>query len=56
MMHRIIDAIAPARLELSRPRLEDIFIRLVSAETDSMEERRRLRADLAQSGFEEASV
>ena len=28
-MHRIIDAATPARLELSRPRLEDIFISLV---------------------------
>jgi ABC-2 type transport system ATP-binding protein len=30
MMHSIIDTAMPARIELSRPRLEDIFIRLVS--------------------------
>jgi ABC-2 type transport system ATP-binding protein len=47
MMHRIIDSIAPARLELSRPRLEDIFIQLV-AKTDSAEDRQKLRANLAQ--------
>jgi len=46
-MHRIIDSIAPARLELSRPRLEDIFIQLV-AKTDSAEDRQKLRANLAQ--------
>ncbi len=56
MMHRIIDSITPARLELSRPRLEDIFIRLVSAKTDSVEDRQKLRANLAQSSFGEASL
>ena len=45
-MHRIIDVQPPARLELSRPRLEDIFIRLVSTATDSVEDQEKLRADL----------
>ncbi len=55
MMHRIIDFIMPARLELSRPRLEDIFIRLVAAATDSAVDKQKLRADLAQPGSGEAS-
>jgi ABC-2 type transport system ATP-binding protein len=31
-MQRIVMAVAPARIELSRPRLEDIFIQIVSGE------------------------
>jgi ABC-2 type transport system ATP-binding protein len=54
MMHRIIDSIMPARLELSRPRLEDIFIRLVSGATGSVEDKEKLRADLAKPGSREA--
>ncbi|MBN2318270.1 MAG: ATP-binding cassette domain-containing protein [Acidobacteria bacterium] len=50
VMHRIIDMEPPARLELSRPRLEDIFIRLVSTATDSAEDREKLRRDLARTG------
>jgi hypothetical protein len=46
-MHQIIDCTTPARLELSRPHLEDIFIRLVSTSADSAEDRQKLRADLA---------
>jgi ABC-2 type transport system ATP-binding protein len=49
-MHNIINTVPPARLELSRPRLEDIFIRLVSASTDTAEDRERLKADLANAG------
>jgi ABC-2 type transport system ATP-binding protein len=56
MMHKIIDSITPARLELSRPHLEDIFIRMVSAATDSAEDRQRLRANLAQPYAGEASL
>jgi ABC-2 type transport system ATP-binding protein len=55
MMHRMINTTMPVRLELSRPRLEDIFIRLVSGSTNSAEENRKLRADLGQSGSKEAS-
>ena len=56
IMHGIIDSVMPARLEVSRPRLEDVFIRLVSAATDSAEERRRLKENLAQADAKEASV
>jgi ABC-2 type transport system ATP-binding protein len=49
-MRRIIDIATPARLELSRPRLEDIFINLVSTSADTVEERTKLRADLKDSG------
>ncbi|HSW39149.1 MAG TPA: ATP-binding cassette domain-containing protein [Acidobacteriota bacterium] len=45
-MRRIMEVAPPARLELSRPRLEDIFISLVSTETGSSEEQRKLRAAL----------
>ena len=54
-MHRIIDAATPARLELSRPRLEDIFISLVSTGADTVEDRQKLRADLKDSGIGEVS-
>jgi ABC-2 type transport system ATP-binding protein len=50
-MHQIIDTIPPARLELSRPRLEDVFIRLVSKTADTAEERQKLRANLAETGI-----
>jgi ABC-2 type transport system ATP-binding protein len=46
-MRRIIDAVPPAHLALSRPRLEDVFIRLVSAATDTAEDKQKLRAGLA---------
>jgi ABC-2 type transport system ATP-binding protein len=55
-MHRMIDIAMPARLELSRPRLENIFISLVSTATDSDEERQRLRANLKNSVAGEATV
>jgi ABC-2 type transport system ATP-binding protein len=53
-MHRILEAATPARMELSRPRLEDIFIDLVSARTDTAEDRKRLKAGLENSGAGEA--
>jgi ABC-2 type transport system ATP-binding protein len=55
-MHRIIEATTPARLELSRPRLEDIFIRLVSTSADTAEDRQKLRLDLGNAGAGEATV
>ena len=55
-MHQIINCTTPARLELSRPRLEDIFIRLVSNSADSTEDRQKLRANLAHADTKEASV
>jgi ABC-2 type transport system ATP-binding protein len=55
-MHRIIDASMPARLELSRPRLEDIFVSLVSTASDTDEARQQLRADLKNSVAGEATL
>jgi ABC-2 type transport system ATP-binding protein len=49
-MHRIIDTVAPARLELSRPRLEDIFIGIVSRDGGTAEEKEKLKADLVDAG------
>jgi ABC-2 type transport system ATP-binding protein len=49
-MHQIIDAVRPARLELARPRLEDVFISLVSGER---EDRQALRAGLSDTIGEE---
>jgi ABC-2 type transport system ATP-binding protein len=42
---RIAAAVAPARLELARPRLEDIFVQIVT-EAGAAEDERGLRADL----------
>jgi len=55
-MHRIIETATPARMELARPRLEDIFIGLVSTEKDSIEDRRKLKAVLADSNAGEATA
>jgi ABC-2 type transport system ATP-binding protein len=55
MMHRLINTATPVRLELSRPRLEDVFLRLVSTTAESVEERQKLRANLAQANSGEAS-
>jgi len=46
VIRRIAMAIAPARIELARPRLEDVFIRIVSGESGSVETESKLRADL----------
>ena len=45
-MRRIIDTETPARLALSRPRLEDIFIQLVSSSIQTPEDQEKLRAGL----------
>jgi ABC-2 type transport system ATP-binding protein len=45
-MRSITMAVAPARVELSRPRLEDVFIRIVSGGTATAETEEKLRADL----------
>ena len=45
-MRQIINTETPARLSLARPRLEDIFIRLVADSTDTAEDQQKLRADL----------
>jgi ABC-2 type transport system ATP-binding protein len=55
-MHRILDVVTPARMELARPRLEDIFISLVSTEADTAEDRQKLRANLKDSSAGEATA
>ena len=45
-MRRIVDIVTPAVMELSRPRLEDVFIKLVADGAQSLEVRERMRADL----------
>ena len=49
-IQRITMAMAPARIELSRPRLEDVFIRIVSDGTGSEETEQQLRAGLRDLG------
>ena len=55
-IQRITMAIAPARIELSRPRLEDVFIALVSEGTGASETAQKLRADLRDLGTSGATV
>jgi len=50
-MRRILEAVKPARLQLSRPRLEDIFIGLVTGAEDAAERRDALKADLTDNGI-----
>ena len=45
-MQRVATTIPVARLELKRPRLEDIFIEIVKGETGSAEAERKLLAEL----------
>jgi ABC-2 type transport system ATP-binding protein len=47
VMRRVVDIATPARLELSRPSLEDIFIKIVSDSGETDEERKNLREGLA---------
>ncbi len=54
MMRLIAAAVAPARLELARVRLEDVFIRLVSEGTHTEAAERALRANLQGLGTEAA--
>ena len=49
-IRRVAAAIAPARIELSRPRLEDVFIRIVSDGAGTKETEQRLRAELGDPG------
>jgi ABC-2 type transport system ATP-binding protein len=55
-MRQIIGAVPPARLELSRPHLEDIFIGLVASATDTAADRQKLRAGLADSSNGKAAL
>ena len=45
-IRRIVQTIAPARIELSRPRLEDVFIKLVGGGLESDEDTQKLKAGL----------
>ena len=46
VMRELVRTLPPARVEMARLRLEDVFIRLVSGGIDSVENERALRADL----------
>jgi ABC-2 type transport system ATP-binding protein len=52
----LASVVAPARIELSRVRLEDVFIRLVSEETATEDAERALRANLQGLGVEGAAL
>jgi ABC-2 type transport system ATP-binding protein len=54
-IRRIVQAVAPARVELSRPRLEDVFIQLVSGRLES-EEKHQLKAGLTDSTAKAATA
>jgi ABC-2 type transport system ATP-binding protein len=45
-MQRVSAAVPVARLELKRPRLEDIFVQIVKSDTGSVEAERKLLAEL----------
>jgi ABC-2 type transport system ATP-binding protein len=45
-MRRLTATLTPARIELARPRLEDVFIRIVSGSATTRETEQKLRADL----------
>jgi ABC-2 type transport system ATP-binding protein len=49
-MQRLTAAITPARIELSRPRLEDVFISIVTDSSTSREAQQQLRANLRDLG------
>jgi ABC-2 type transport system ATP-binding protein len=45
-MQQVAAAVPVARLELKRPRLEDIFVQIVKSDTGSVEAERKLLAEL----------
>jgi hypothetical protein len=53
-MRRVMDMMPAVRIELSRPRLEDIFVQLVSEGTAGDQE--RLRAELHEAEMGGASI
>ena len=55
-MRRIVQIATPARLEVSRPRLEDVFIKLVSGGQDSAKSLEDLRAGLTDGVTKAAAV
>jgi ABC-2 type transport system ATP-binding protein len=55
-MRRIVQTVAPARIELSRPRLEDVFIKLVSGGLASEEAKQELKAGLTDATAKAAAL
>jgi len=55
-MGRIVQAVTPARLEVSRPKLEDIFINLVSGSLEGSESLAALREGLTSNAAKAAAV
>jgi ABC-2 type transport system ATP-binding protein len=53
---RLATAVAAARIEIARPRLEDIFIRIVTQGSATQETEQQLRADLQGAGAEPMAV
>ena len=53
---RLASAVAAARVEIARPRLEDIFIRIVTGGSAAPETEERLRADLQGVGAQQVTV
>ena len=45
-IRRVTAAVAPARIELSRPRLEDVFVQIVSGGTAGADAAQKLKAEL----------
>ena len=56
VMRHIVQAVVPARMELSRPQLEDVFISLVSAGDSTEDSPEKLRARLTERPAEAAAI
>jgi hypothetical protein len=55
-MRHIVQTVVPARMELARPHLEDVFISLVSAGDKTNDTPEKLRARLTESPAEAPAV
>ena len=55
-IRRVAGAVAPARIELSRPRLEDIFVEIVAEGTAPGDVAQKLRAELRENGAPAVTV
>ena len=56
VMRHIVQTVVPARMELARPQLEDVFISLVSAGDQSEDSPEKLRARITESPAEASAV
>jgi hypothetical protein len=56
VMRHIVQTIVPARMELSRPHLEDVFISLVSAGDRTEDSPEKLRAGLTTNPAEATAI